>query len=56
MEGLILRTYFFKMRILLAFILLFLAGTFVAQGQPKKAVADKIVAVVGDRIYSLFRH
>ncbi|MBL7743481.1 MAG: peptidylprolyl isomerase [Chitinophagaceae bacterium] len=31
-------------------IFLFLTGFVAAQGQPKKAIADKIVAVVGDRI------
>ncbi len=36
-------------RILPAFLLLF-AGIFAAQGQPRKIVADKIIAVVGDRI------
>lgn len=35
--------------LLTVFFLLF-AGLVTAQGQPKKAVADKIVAVVGDRI------
>jgi peptidyl-prolyl cis-trans isomerase SurA len=34
----------------LTVVLLFLAGIMTAQGQPKKAVADKIIAVVGDRI------
>jgi len=36
-------------KLLTAFFLLF-AGVVAAQGQPKKAIADKIVAVVGDRI------
>ena len=36
-------------KILTAVFLLF-AGAIAAQGQPKKAVADKIIAVVGDRI------
>lgn len=36
-------------KILTAVFLLF-AGIIVAQGQPKKTVADKIIAVVGDRI------
>src|SRR5258706_10314172 len=36
-------------KILTALFLLF-TGIIAAQGQPKKAVADKIIAVVGDRI------
>jgi peptidyl-prolyl cis-trans isomerase SurA len=40
---------FYTKKILTA-IFLFLAGMAVVHGQPKKAVADKIVAVVGDRI------
>jgi peptidyl-prolyl cis-trans isomerase SurA len=40
---------FTKKRIL-PVIMLFVTGILTAQGQPKKAVADKIVAVVGDRI------
>jgi peptidyl-prolyl cis-trans isomerase SurA len=39
----------YKKKILTAVFML-LAGFLTAQGQPKKAVADKIVAVVGDRI------
>lgn len=35
---------------LLTVVSLFLAGVLAAQGQPRKAVADKIAAVVGDRI------
>lgn len=45
---LFLRTYLFTMRIL-AVVFLCLAINMVANAQPKKAVADKIVAVVGDR-------
>jgi peptidyl-prolyl cis-trans isomerase SurA len=35
---------------ILTVIFLFFTGIAAAQGQPKKAVADKIIAVVGDRI------
>jgi peptidyl-prolyl cis-trans isomerase SurA len=35
---------------ILAAVFLLFAGIVAAQGQPKKAVADKIIAVVGDRI------
>lgn len=38
------------MKKLLTVVFLFFAGMLAAQGQPKKAVADKIIAVVGDRI------
>ncbi|MET0392305.1 MAG: peptidylprolyl isomerase [Chitinophagaceae bacterium] len=38
------------MKKLLTVAFLFIAGVAVAQGQARKAVADKIVAVVGDRI------
>ena len=40
---------FYTKRILTAVFLLF-AGMIAAQGQPKKVVADKIIAIVGDRI------
>ncbi|MDP4263529.1 MAG: peptidylprolyl isomerase [Bacteroidota bacterium] len=40
---------FHTRKILTAFFLFF-TGIVAAQGQPKKAVADKIIAVVGDRI------
>src|SRR5258705_4579857 len=35
---------------ILTAVFLLLAGIIGAQGQPKKAIADKIIAVVGDRI------
>lgn len=38
------------MKKLLTVVFLFVTGIMTAQGQPKKAVADKIAAVVGDRI------
>jgi peptidyl-prolyl cis-trans isomerase SurA len=40
---------FYTKKILTA-VFLFFAGIISVQGQPKKAVADKIIAVVGDRI------
>jgi peptidyl-prolyl cis-trans isomerase SurA len=40
----------FTRKRILTVITLFITGIMSAQGQPKKAVADKIVAVVGDRI------
>lgn len=38
------------MKKLLSIVSLFIAGTIAVQAQPRKAVADKIAAVVGDRI------
>lgn len=46
---LLLNTMLNTKRLLTALFLLF-AGFVTAQGQPKKAIGDKIVAVVGDRI------
>jgi peptidyl-prolyl cis-trans isomerase SurA len=49
MVKLFLSIMFYTKRILTA-ISLFFSCIIAAQGQPKKAVADKIIAVVGDRI------
>ena len=53
MGGLTGKTIFGKMELikkLSAFLVIVFAGTCIAKAQPKKVVADKILAVVGDRI------